>query len=152
MTARLPITGRIGSWRADSLRQLVAPTRNYAMCENVYGSKIVRMRRPGVCGLSTLTTRLRAWAGTTRGKSGSDRLVELLSPKPKRYAQTRTELWGAREQMDDAAEQLKQIAEMVALEAIRTAAAQRRFSERRSDSRKARRALLTSLFTMTYGN
>src|SRR5215470_11848352 len=33
MMARPPNRGRIGSWRADSLRQLVAPARNYAMCE-----------------------------------------------------------------------------------------------------------------------
>jgi hypothetical protein len=42
-------------------------------------------------------------------------------------------------QMHDAAEQLKAIAEIVALEAIRMAAAEKRFSERRSDTRKARR-------------
>jgi hypothetical protein len=43
MTARPSIRGRIASWRADSLRQLVAPTRNYAMCQNVDGSKIARI-------------------------------------------------------------------------------------------------------------
>jgi hypothetical protein len=43
-------------------------------------------------------------------------------------------------QMHDAAEQLKSIAEFVALEAIRMAAAEKRFSERRgADTRKARR-------------
>lgn len=41
-------------------------------------------------------------------------------------------------QMHDAAEQLKAIAEIVALEAIRMAAAEKRFSERRADTRKAR--------------
>jgi hypothetical protein len=42
--------------------------------------------------------------------------------------------------MHDAAEQLKSIAEMVALEAIRMAAAERRFSERRGGTnRKASR-------------
>ena len=42
-------------------------------------------------------------------------------------------------QMHDAAEQLKAIAEIVALEAIRMAAAEKRFSERRADTRKASR-------------
>lgn len=42
-------------------------------------------------------------------------------------------------QMRDAAEQLKTIAEIVALEAIRMAAAEKRFSDRRADTRKARR-------------
>jgi hypothetical protein len=42
-------------------------------------------------------------------------------------------------QMHDAAEQLKTIAEIVALEAIRMAAAEKRFSERRGSSRKADR-------------
>jgi hypothetical protein len=41
-------------------------------------------------------------------------------------------------QMRDAAEELKEIAEMVALEAIRTAAAEKRFSERRRDKRERR--------------
>ena len=42
--------------------------------------------------------------------------------------------------MQDAAEQLKDIAEMVAVEAIRMAAAEKRFSERRSrNNRKASR-------------
>ena len=41
-------------------------------------------------------------------------------------------------QMHDAAEQLKSIAEIVALEAIRMAAAQKRFSERRGDTRERR--------------
>ena len=42
--------------------------------------------------------------------------------------------------MHDAAEQLKDIAEMVAVEAIRMAAAEKRFSERRStNNRKASR-------------
>ena len=42
--------------------------------------------------------------------------------------------------MHDAAEQLKAIAEIVALEAIRMAAAEKRFSERRgADKRKASR-------------
>jgi hypothetical protein len=42
-------------------------------------------------------------------------------------------------QMHDVAEQLKAIAEIVALEAIRMNAAQKRFSERRADKRPARR-------------
>jgi hypothetical protein len=42
-------------------------------------------------------------------------------------------------QMHDAAEQLETIAEIVALEAIRMAAAEKRFSERRADTRGARR-------------
>lgn len=43
-------------------------------------------------------------------------------------------------QMHDVAEQLKSAAEIVALEAIRMAAAEKRFSERRSGTeRKARR-------------
>jgi len=40
--------------------------------------------------------------------------------------------------MHDAAEELKEIAEMVALEAIRMAAAQERFSERRGQKRERR--------------
>ena len=40
--------------------------------------------------------------------------------------------------MHDAAEELKHIAEIVALEAIRMAAAQERFSERRGDKRERR--------------
>ncbi len=40
--------------------------------------------------------------------------------------------------MHDAAEELKEIAEMVALEAIRMAAAEKRFSERRSPKTERR--------------
>jgi len=41
-------------------------------------------------------------------------------------------------QMHDAAEQLKVITEIVALEAIHMAAAEKRFSERRGDKRERR--------------
>ena len=41
-------------------------------------------------------------------------------------------------QMHDAAEELKSIAEIIALEAIRMAAAEKRFSERRGDKRERR--------------
>ena len=69
-------------------------------------------------------------AGVSRA-GGSDRLVELTSPLTSLPMTNDKQSFHERvAQMHDAAEQIKAIAEIVAEEAIRMAAAQKRFAER----------------------
>ena len=84
-------------------------------------------------------TPARGWGAGVFRAGGSDRLVELTSPLTSLPMTNDKQSFAERvAQMHDAAEQLKAIAEIVAEEAIRMAAAQKRFAERNGGKRERR--------------
>ena len=90
-------------------------------------------------GSPPLTPRRGRRAGIESRSSGV-RLVDLTSPSLPYPMSNKQPSFAERcRDMHDAAEQLKSIADIVALEAIHMAAASKRFSERQSDKRKPSR-------------